>query len=110
MKGQGGAETAFIFTMVIIIVLGTWFTLQISPRYPQFQFITGFSALVMVGSFVGVAGACAIATGLPCAAALIAATGLTFFLTPNPLVSLLIFTPITVTLAYIISRLAKGGG
>jgi len=107
---KGQAETPFIITMMVIIVFGIWFTSQIAPRYPQFQFLSGFDAMIFAGAFIGIAGACAIATGLACAGALIFFSATGFLFVQNTLVFLLVFTPIIVTVAYVISRLARGGG
>jgi hypothetical protein len=107
---SGQAETPFIFTMVIIIVFLAWFTTQIQGMYPQFQGITSFDVVYFAGAIVGVAGACAISTGLACAGALgfLSITG--FFVVQNTLILSLIFIPIAVTVAYVVSRLARGGG
>lgn len=62
---------------------------------------------------IGVAGACAIATGIPCAAALAifgVATLLEYIVVSNSIIKVLIFLPIIVTLIYIVSRLGRGGG
>lgn len=109
-KLKGQAETPFVLTMMVIIVFGIWFTSQIAPRYPQFQFLSSFDAIFFAGAFLTVAGACAIATGLACAGALAFFSFTGFFFVQNTLVFLMVFTPIVVTIAYVISRLARAGG
>jgi type III secretory pathway component EscV len=108
-KGQG-SETPFVLSLMIFVAFCLFMTTQIAPRYPEFNLLSGFDALLLGTSFIAIAGACVIATGLPCAAALIFFNALTFFTVGNTLVSLLVFLPLTVTAAYVISRLARGGG
>lgn len=96
--------------MVIFLVFMTWLTTQIQPRFPQFQGISGIDFAIMTGGIVGVAGACAVATGLACAAALIIFNTVQFFAVQNTLIGTFIILPLSVCLAYVISRLGSHGG
>lgn len=110
MMKKGQAETPFILALVIFLAFTIFLTTQIAPRYPQYQVISSFDFAYLGGGLIGVAGACAIATGLACAGALVIFNVLSFFLVSNTLIGTLIFTPLTVVVAYVVSRLAKGGG
>jgi hypothetical protein len=109
-KKKGQAETPFIFTMAIIIVFLIWFTTQIQGMYPQFQGIQAFDFAYFGGAILGIAGACSISTGLVCGGALLFFSVTGFFIVQNTLIYTMIFIPIALTVAYIISRLARGGG
>ena len=108
MKGQ--TDTPFIFGLMIFIAFLVWLTTQIQASYPQYQTIGAFDMVFFGGQFIAVAGTCALATGLACAGALIFFSVLSFFFVQNTLLSTLVFIPISVTVAYIISKLARGGG
>jgi hypothetical protein len=109
IKGQG-SETPFMLSLMVIVVFLAFFTTQIAPRYPEFSVLTGFDAIALIGGIVLIAGTCVVATGLPCAGALLLVNGVVFFSVGNTLVALLIFTPLTITLSYVLSRLGRGGG
>lgn len=109
-RKKGQAETPFVLSLLIFLAFCVFMTTQIAPHYPQFSLISSFDAVLLGGSFIGIAGACVIATGLPCAAALVFFNALTFFTVGNTLVTVLIFLPLSVTAGYVLSRLARGGG
>ena len=107
-KGQG--ETSFILTLMIFLAVSVFLATQIAPQFPEFSIVTPLDFIIFTSSFIGIAGTCALVSGIPCAGALIVFNVLTFFIAGNPLISTLIFIPLTVTLAYVISRLSRGGG
>jgi hypothetical protein len=77
------------------------------------QVLSPFDFVWFGGGIVGVAGACAVATGLLCAPALVIFGVVSMFAYIVILVSwikLLIFMPIVVVVVYLASRLARGGG
>jgi hypothetical protein len=80
---------------------------------PEFQIMNAFDFLWFGGGIVGVAGACVVLTGLPCAVALVIFGAVSLFTYVIVLVSwikLLIFTPVVIIVVYLVSRLARGGG
>lgn len=110
LRRKGQAETPFILTLMVFVAFLAYLTLSVSSTYPEFQTISAFDFGKMAGSIIGVAAACAIATGLPCAAALTIFGLLNLVTTSNTLLSTLIIIPLLVTTAYVVSRLGKGGG
>lgn len=103
-------ELGFIlFMSSFLAILGYFMSLLPSTM----QFINTFDFLILGGGFIGVAGTCAIVTGIPCAGALIV-FGLInvyqYIIVTNSLIKLIIFTPIIIGLVYVVSRLARGGG
>ena len=77
------------------------------------QFINTFDFIFFGGSIIGVAGTCAIVTGIPCGIALVVFGVISIFqyiIVQDAILKLLIFTPIVIGLIYVISRLARGGG
>jgi hypothetical protein len=79
----------------------------------EYQIINTFDFAWFSAGILGVAGACVISTGIPCASSLVI-FGLTsvfnYLIVNYNLVKLLIFTPIIATLIYIVARLGRGGG
>jgi hypothetical protein len=77
------------------------------------QFINAFDFFFLGGGIIGVAGTCAIVTGLPCAGALIVFGLISVYqyvIVEDAILKLLIFTPLIIGLLYVVSRLARGGG
>lgn len=84
----------------------------LSPMMPPaLQFATPFDIVWFSGSIIGISGACVIATGLPCAAAL-AIFGLVtvwqYLVVSVAWVKLLVFTPIMVGFIWAIANMARG--
>ena len=80
---------------------------------PEYRFMNIFDFAWLTGGILGVGGACAIATGIPCAAAL-AVFGIVGFFNYMVInvnwIKILIFTPIALIMIYLITRIARGGG
>jgi len=76
------------------------------------KIIEPFDFIWLSGGILGVAGACTIATGIPCAGALaiFGIASFTKYLFFGDAFTMAIFIPIFVILIYIVSRLARGGG
>jgi len=77
------------------------------------QFINIFDFIWFGGGIIGVAGTCAVVTGIPCAIALVVFGVISIFqyiIVQDAILKLLIFTPIVIGLIYTVSRLARGGG
>ena len=79
----------------------------------EYQILSTFDFAFMTGSIIGISGACVIATGLPCAIALVV-FGLislfTYIIVSIEIIKLLIILPLIFTFIYIIARLGRGGG
>jgi len=106
---KGITTVRFLLTfMIFLAFLGFISTLPGAPRI-----LEPFDFVWFVGGMLGVAGACAVATGVPCAGA-IAIFGLVsiykYVIVRVEWIKLLIFTPLLVVLIYIVLRLARGGG
>lgn len=86
----------------------------ISSIVPQeYRFITLIDLGWLMASFIGVAGACAVATGLPCAGALAVFSFVSLFqyiVITNDIIKTLFFTPIVMLIMYFAIRIARGGG
>jgi hypothetical protein len=103
------ATSIFVTTMFFLSFLG--FISALAPI--QFQVLSPFDFAFLGGSFIGVAGTCAIVTGIPCAVALVvfgAVSVLSQFITPVTWIKTLIFIPISMIMLYLAVRLARGGG
>jgi hypothetical protein len=102
------------FILAYSIFLVAIMLIQSLPDFPpDLKIISPFDFVWFSGGIIGVASACVIASGIPCAGAL-AIWGITtvwqYVIVSIEWVKLLIFTPLVVTLIFIISRLARGGG
>ena len=79
----------------------------------QYNIFGSFDFAFLGGSVIGVAGACAIVTGIPCAAAL-AVFGVLSFLNfvvfNQSILKGLIIIPLVLIITYLMARLAKSGG
>lgn len=104
------AEWKFIMFFAIFMAFLTF--IMSLPGFPsQYKFVNAFDFIWLTGGIIGVAGACAISTGIPCAGAL-AVWGFlgvfNYIIVSVEWVKLLVFTPIAVTLIFIIARLGRG--
>jgi hypothetical protein len=112
MKGQLSGEWVFILFFISILVILAFLMSQ--PDYPEdMKFINTFDWVWFSGGMVGIAGACVVTTGLPCAIALTIFGVVTVFkyvIVSFEWIKLLIFVPLIVTMIYIMSKLGRGGG
>jgi hypothetical protein len=107
LKGSG-YDIPVIVTLMFFLAIGIWLTGQIQQTFPQFQLVSSFDFLFFSAGLISVAGACVIATGLPCAATLGIFSVLQFFAVSNTLIGSLIFIPLSVIVAFIAAKLARG--
>jgi hypothetical protein len=99
----------FWSVMVFLAFLG--FMSTITP--PEYAVVSPFNFVVLGGSFIGVAGSCAIATGLPCAVALVVFGLLNIiglFVTGFSWLKTVLFIPLSMVILYLAIRIARGGG
>lgn len=100
---------ALVSILFFLAVLGFFST--IAPS--EFKVLEPFDFAWLGGSFIGIAGTCAIATGLPCAGAL-AVVGIVslwkYFIVNVEWFKTIVITPILVILIYLAVRIARGGG
>jgi len=104
------SETQIFLTLFAFLSFLSFFS-EIAPK--EYRFITLIDMLWLIGSFIGVAGACAVATGLPCAGALAVFSFLNIFqyiVVTNDVIKTLLFTPIVILMMYYAIRIARGGG
>jgi hypothetical protein len=79
----------------------------------QYNIFGPFDFAFLGGSIVGVSGACAIVTGIPCAGALVVfgvVSFLNFIVFNHAILKELLIVPLVVLITYLMARLAKGGG
>jgi hypothetical protein len=103
-------ETKIFMTIMFFLAIAGFLS-AILPSY--LQIVSPFNFAFLGGSFIGVAGACAVATGLPCAAALAifgVADILSIFVTGLDWIGAIIFVPLTMVILYLAVRIARGGG
>ena len=109
---KGTTEVRFILTLMVFLGFLT-FMVSYSDIPEELKFIEPFDFVWWVGGIIGVAGACVVWTGLPCAGA-IAIWGIgtvyKYVVVNLEWLKLLVFTPLVVTMIYIIMKLARGGG
>lgn len=108
-KSKGQAETPFVLSLVVILAFISFMSVLIVARYPQFAILSSFDMGFFTANIIIVAGTCVIATGLPCAAALAFFSFTQFFIVQNTVLYSLVFVPLTVTIAYVMARLGRGG-
>jgi hypothetical protein len=108
MSGQ--AETPFILGLMILLSFLIFIGAAMSSRFPDAQIITSFDFGFFAASLIGTAGACAIISGGGCLLAAGFFVFSSFFVISNTILNVLIFIPLIVTCAYVISRLMAGGG
>jgi hypothetical protein len=105
-------EWKFILAYSIFLVVLMF--IQSLPDFPpDLKIISPFDFAWFTGGIISVAGACVIASGIPCAVALGVFGFISvwnYLIVSIEWVKLLIFTPLVVTLIYIISKLGRGGG
>jgi len=100
-----------IFLSIVVFLAFLTFISELAP--PEYKIMNPFDFIWLTGGIVGVAGSCVIWTGLPCAAALgVFTVGsiLNYLFLQSSVIKLLVFTPLSVLLIYVVSRLARGGG
>jgi hypothetical protein len=103
MKGDANLLLSIMVFLAVLIFLTGFVVLS----FPTFIVITPFDFTIFGGSVIAVSGACVVATGIPCAVALVGFGVLTFFTFSNPLLWV-IFIPLSVVLVYIIAKLGRG--
>lgn len=103
MKGQASEGTAFMVSLMFFMVILVWFGTQ-TASFPNMT----FSFVAFGTELIGIGVACAVITGIPCVAATAVAIVLNFFIVPVEFQ--LLFAPILAVLAYLLARLARGGG
>jgi len=103
-------ETKIFMTIMFFLAIAGF----ISTLMPaELRLISPFNFVLLGGSFVGIAGSCAIATGLVCAGALVVVGILNLFamfVTNIGWVGAVIFVPLTMVIMYLAVRVARGGG
>ena len=102
------SDTSFMVGVMAFVAVIVFIGTQVASTYPEMQILTGFDAVVFSTSIIAIAGTCVIATGLPCAAALVFFNAVTFFVVSNPIVAALIFMPITLGISIMLAHLARG--
>lgn len=104
------SETSFIFSSMLLLgFISTMFVLA-SGMFPELNIMTMFNPIVFGGGLGTTAIACASIGGVACAASAGAFVVINYLTTTNIYLAVFLITPIYVTLAYIVARLARGGG
>jgi len=105
-------EVQIVLTLLAFIAFLTFIS-NLPDTPSEYKIITTFDFVWFTGGILGVAGACVIWTGIPCAAAL-AVFGLlsifNYLVVAYDVVKLLVFMPVLATLIYVVARLGRGGG
>lgn len=107
---NGTSELGFIIFISSFLSILTFLMLSLPEAM---RFINIFDFAIFGGNIILVAGTCVIATGLPCAVGLgvfAVINIIQYILVENFIIKLLIFTPLTIGIIYVMSRLARGGG
>lgn len=102
MEDVGYIMSIGLFLAFLIVITGL---IQVS--FPAFHIIDVFDFAALGISFIVVAGACVLATGIPCAGALVFFSFANFIIFSNTILWFL-FTPLTLTMAYLVAKLARG--
>ncbi len=107
-----GTSTNVNFLVSISVFVGfiSLVSLAAITQYPEMAFIIGIDPAVFATELLVVAGTCVIATGIPCAGALIIFTTINVWVATDPIIATLITAPLFVGLAYLVARLARGVG
>jgi hypothetical protein len=100
-------DTKILMGIMFFIAFILFITVGIQSTNPSFQMMNVFDFGIFVAEIVAVSGTCVIATGLPCAGAMAFFGFTTFFMFSNTLFWV-IMTPLTVVVAFIIAKLARG--
>jgi len=106
------SEVMWIFGFMVFLGFLTFIS-SLPDTPPELKIIEPFDFLWFGGGLLSVSGACVIATGLPCAAALAVfgvGTILQYLVIKVEYLKVLIFMPMIITLVYLMSRLGRGGG
>lgn len=103
-------ETSFVLGLAVFISIIVFLSGMATTVYPSFTLLSNNDLTIISGEAIGIAGACAIATGIPCAGALVIGSIFGFVTITNTMFYTLIMLPCLVTLAFVMARLARGGG
>lgn len=109
-KRKGQAETPFVLSMAILFSVLAFIAASLATSYPSINLFSEWDLYLYVGSIVGVAAACAIVSGIPCAIALVVGNLITFLTAGNTIMYTVLFLPLSVTVAYVTARLGRAGG
>lgn len=118
---MGKISTELDFIIAFAFMLSFYGVLILFGLPSQYQFINAFDGIWLSGGMIGVSLACTLATGftLPIIGAITCATATgiwaiagiwTYIVVNNDVIKLIIFTPLTLGLIYVISKLIRGGG
>jgi hypothetical protein len=100
-----------MFFSIIVFLAFLGFMSTITPA--EYIVVSPFNFLTLGAGFIGVAGACAVATGIPCAVALVVfgvINILGMFVTGISWLKTILFVPFTMAILYLAVRIARGGG
>ena len=103
-------ETKILMAIIFFLALAGFFS-TLAP--PEYQIMNPIDFAILGGGLIGVAGSCAVITGIPCAIALVAfgfLNLLALFITGITWVKTIVIIPLTIVVIYLASRLARGGG
>jgi hypothetical protein len=101
-----GALAGIAFLLAFLAFMST-----IMPA--EYNIFGAFDFAFLGGSIIGVAGTCAIITGIPCAGALVVfgvLSLLNFIVFNQSILKPLIIIPLVIVITYLVARLSKGGG
>lgn len=99
--------------MFIFFFLSFFLVLSFLGMPEEYSPITTFDFALFGGEMLALTTACVVATGLPCAVVLVTTwlvNIIAYFFTETTIISILILTPISYIITYILYRLSKGGG
>lgn len=108
MKGE--SDTRFVFGLVIFLAFIVFFSGMITALNPEFTLLTNVDTGIIATEAIGIAGACVISTGIPCAAAVVIGSIFGLVTVTNTLFNTLIILPSMIVLAFVMARLARGNG
>lgn len=103
-------ETKFILAFMVFLSFLGFMSLYLPE---ELQFIEPFDFIWFSGGIIGIGGACVITSGVPCAIALAIfgiGTVWQYIIVSQEWLTLLLFTPLVVTLIYLMTKLGRGGG
>lgn len=107
---KGTTDVRFILTLMVFFgYLSFLMTFTDIPQ--ELRFVEPFDFVWWVGGIIGVTGACVVWSGVPCAGA-IAVWGIgtvyKYVVVNLDWLKLLVFTPLIVTMIYVVMKLARG--
>jgi len=106
------AEIKFLISLMSFYAF-LLFLFQFTDIPDDMKFFSGWDFAWFGGGIIGVASACVVWSGVPCAAAL-AVFGLgtlwSYVVVSFEWLKILIFTPLLIGTVYVISKLGRGGG